>query len=59
MSSSLLVSVIVCPLRLEAKLIVSPLFAAAISARSEPAPLSAAVVTVSALSSCRLSRVST
>jgi hypothetical protein len=42
-SSSPLLSVIVCPFRLEAKLMVSPGLAAAISARSVPGSLSAAL----------------
>src|SRR6516225_3216842 len=50
MDSSPLVSVMVWPTRLGAKTMVSPLLAAAMSARSEPAPLSLAFVTVSVLS---------
>jgi hypothetical protein len=48
-SSSPLVSVMVSPFRLGAKTMVSPLLAAAISARSEPVPLSALLMTVSVL----------
>src|SRR5262249_17384075 len=51
--------VMVCPLRLESKLMVSPAFAAAISARSVPLPKSAADVTVSPVSRQRCSSVST
>ncbi len=47
MTSSLLVSPIVCPLNPGSNSMISPLAAAAIASRSEPTPLSAVVVTVS------------
>src|SRR5262249_56731501 len=53
-----LVRVIVCPLRLLAKLIVSPLLATAMAARSEPGPLSRLFRTVRVLGSQRSSRAS-
>src|SRR6266481_890408 len=56
MSSSPLVSVMVWPARLGAKTMVSLLWAAAISARSEPAPLSRLFRTVSVLGNQRSSR---
>ena len=59
MSNSPLVSVIVSPLSLDEKLMVSPLVAAAISARSEPVPLSLLLVTVKLLSNVRSSIRST
>ena len=58
MTSSPLVSVMVWPASLPAKWMVSPLWAAAISARSEPEPLSRLLVTVSVLSSRRSSSAS-
>ena len=53
------VSVIVSPLRLLAKLIVSPLAAVVMAARSEPGPLSWLFMTVTVLSSVRSSIRST
>src|SRR5216683_979742 len=58
MSSSPLVSVMVWPTRLGAKTMVSPLWAAAMSARSEPAPLSRLFRTVSVLGTQRSSSAS-
>src|SRR5262245_17818177 len=58
MASSPLVSVIVWPTRLGEKTMVSPLWAAAISARRVPAPVSLALVTVSVLGSDRSSSAS-
>src|SRR5713101_7513161 len=58
MSSSPLVSVMVWPSRLGAKTMVSLLWAAAISARREPSPLSRLLVTVSVLGTQRSSRLS-
>src|SRR5438270_5834729 len=58
MSSSPLVSVMVWPTKLGAKTMVSPLWAAAMSARSEPAPLSSLFVTVSVLGTQRSSSAS-
>ena len=58
MSSSPLVSVMVWPFRLGAKTMVSPLWAAAMSARKEPAPLSRRLLTVSVLGTQRASSVS-
>src|SRR5260370_24477313 len=58
MSSSPLVSVMVWKSRLGAKTMVSPLWAAAMSARSEPAPLSRLFVTVSVPGTKRSSRLS-
>src|SRR5260370_6144206 len=58
MSSSPLVNVMVWPSRLGAKTMVSLLWAAAMSARSEPAPLSRLFRTVSVLGSQRSSRLS-
>src|SRR5262249_34955377 len=61
MASSPLVSVMVWPRRLGAKLMVSPLWAAAISPRSEPSPatpVSRLLVTVSVLGTQRSSRAS-
>jgi hypothetical protein len=58
MDSSPLVSVMVWPSRLGSKTMVSLFLAAAISARSEPEPLSLAFTTVSVLSSHRSSRAS-
>src|SRR5207248_1446324 len=48
----------VWPLRLEANTIVSPLLAFLIASRSDPAPLSWALVTVSVLGTVRSSRIS-
>src|SRR5206468_2791420 len=58
MSTSPLVSVMVWPFSLEAKTMVSLLWAAAISARSEPAPLSRLFRTVSVLGTQRSSSAS-
>ena len=55
MTSSPLVSVMVWFASLPAKWMVSPFWAAVISARSEPEPLSLLLVTVSVLSSRRSS----
>src|SRR5262249_169654 len=52
MSSSPLVSVMVWPFRLGSKLMVSPLCADAIAARSDPGPLSLVVVTVLGTQRC-------
>src|SRR5437899_5739125 len=56
MNSSPLVSVMVLPSRLGAKTMVSLLWAAVMSARSEPAPLSRLFRTVSVLGNQRSSR---
>ena len=59
MSNSPLVSVIVSPLSLEEKSMVSPLAAAMMAAHSDPLPLSLLFVTVSVLSNVRSSIKST
>ncbi len=57
-SSWSLISVMVWPLRLEAKTMVSPSLALLIVSRSEPAPLSRVLVTVRVLGTVRFSRTS-